>query len=90
MKRRRANWSINGGNNMARILTLKATGLLHRTLSGFTSMCLPERYSQEIETNLSAAKSVQRVGSGYNGFKQAAIPANLPFMKEIFALKPLA
>ena len=90
MKRRRANWSINGGNNMARLLTLKATGRLSRAMSAFAPMCLPEQYSQPVETILSAAKSPQRVGKGYNGFHHASIPAGLPFMKDIFSLKPLS
>ena len=90
MKRRRANWSIDGGNNMARVLTLKATGRLSRALSSFATMCLPEQYTQPVETILSAAKSPQRVGKGYNGFRHAAIPASLPFMKDIFSLKPLS
>ena len=89
MKRRRANWSINGGNNMARLLTLKATGRLSRALSSFAPMCLPEQYSQPVETILSAAQSPQRVGKGYNGFSHASIPAGLPFMKDIFSLKSL-
>ena len=89
MKRRRANWSIGGGNNMARLLTLKATGRLSRAMSAFAPMCLPEQYNQPFETILSAAKSPQRVGKGYNGFRHAPIPASLPFMKDIFSLKPL-
>jgi len=89
MKRRRANWSINGGNNMARLLTLKATGRLSRAMSIFAPMCLPGQYSQPVESILSAAKSPQRVGKGYNGFHHASIPANLPFMKDICSLKPL-
>jgi len=89
MKRRRTNWSINGGNNMARLLTLKATGRLSRAMSAFAPMCLPAQYSQPVETILSAAKSPHRVGKGYNGFHHASIPASLPFMKDIFSLKPL-
>ena len=89
MKRRRANWSINGGNNMARLLTLKSTGRLSRAMSAFAPMCLPEPYCQPVETILSAAKSPQRVGKGYNGFRHASIPTSLPFMKDIFSLKQL-
>jgi hypothetical protein len=90
MKRRRANWSISGGNNMARLLTLKSTGRLSRALSVFSPMCLPETHSQSIADDiLSVAKSHLRVGKGYNGFRHAAIPAKLPFMKEIFSLKSL-
>ena len=68
---------------------LKATGRLSRALSSFAPMCLPEQYSQPVETILSAAKSPQRVGKGNNGFRHAFISANLPFMKDIFSVKPL-
>jgi hypothetical protein len=90
MKRRRANWSINGGNNMARMLTLKSTDRLRRALSVFSLMWLPEKYARPVAVNvLSAAKCPQRVGKGYNGFRHAAIPVGLPFMKEIFSPMPL-
>jgi hypothetical protein len=90
MKRRRANWSVNGGNNMARLLTLKATGRLRRALSVFSPVCLPEAYSQPIADNtLSAAKIARRVGKGCNGFHQTTIPANLHFLKDIAAVKSI-
>jgi len=85
MKRRRTNWSISGGNNMARLLTLKATGRLSEAVTGF----LPEKFDQVIQTPLSAAKSPASVGKGYNGFAKAEIPSSLPWMKDIFRIKPL-
>jgi hypothetical protein len=85
MKRRRTNWSISGGNNMARLLTLKATGRLSESMTGF----LPEKFDEIIQVQLSAAKSPARVGKGYNGFAKAEIPSALPWMKEIFRIKTL-
>jgi hypothetical protein len=89
MKRNRTNWSIRGGNNMARLLCLKATGQLSSTLFGTISMVLPEKYSQTIETTLSSVKIPQRIGKGYNGFAQASIPLSQGWMKDLFAFKPI-
>jgi hypothetical protein len=89
MKNRRANWSIRGGNNLARLLTLKATGKLTEVLSSLASIVLPGKYAEEVQTVLSASKSPQRVGKGYNGFAQAMIPSSLKWMKAIFASKPI-
>jgi len=86
MKGRRACWSINGGNNLARLLTLKASRKLNETISNLTSAILGEKYSQEIQTPLTAAKSPITTGSGYNGYTSAPIP-QLKWGKEIFGLK---
>jgi hypothetical protein len=85
MKRRRTNWSINGGNNMARLLVLKAT----RHLKEAVTDLLPEKFEQIIQTPLSASKSPVRVGKGYDGFAHATIPPSQKWMKDIFALKPI-
>jgi hypothetical protein len=89
MKHRRASWSIKGGNNLAKLLTLKATGKLSKTLSALASIVLPERYAEEVQTVLSAANIPQRTGKGYNGFAHAVIPPSMPWMKDLFALKPI-
>ena len=89
MKHRRANWSIRGGNNLAKLLTLKATGKLSETLSTLASIVLPERYAEEVQTVLSASKIPQREGKGYNGFAHATIPPSMPWMKDLFALEPI-
>ena len=89
MKHRRANWSIRGGNNLARLLTLKATGKLSEVLSGLVSMTLPLKYSEEVQTVLSSSKISERIGKGYNGFSKSTIPTTLKWMKDLFALKPL-
>ena len=89
MKHRRASWSIKGGNNLAKLLTLRTTGKLTSALSRLASIVLPERYAEEIQTVLSASKTPQRVGKGYNGFTHAAIPPSQKWMKDIFAFKPI-
>jgi len=85
MKRRRTNWSVNGSNNMARMLTLKATKRIKEAVTGL----LPETFEQIIQIPLSAAKSPASVGKGYDGFAHATIPPSQKWMKDIFALKPL-
>jgi hypothetical protein len=89
MKGRRACWSIDGGNNLARLLCLKATGKLSQALQSLTSIILPERYAEEIEIKMSSAKIPLRLGKGYNGFRQATVPTSLPWIKDIAALRPI-
>jgi hypothetical protein len=90
MKGGRANWSIEGGNNLARLLCSKFTGKLADDLRSLGVAVLPERYAEEITVAMSAAKSPLREGSGYNGFHQALIPSSLKWLKDIAALKPLS
>ena len=76
MKRRRACWSIKGGNNLARLLCLKMTGMLSEKNKAISVLYLPEKYAEEQTVVLSAAKVPLRVGKGYNGFTQGgAFPA---------------
>jgi hypothetical protein len=89
MKGRRACWSINGGNNLARLLCLKFTGKLSDALQSLTSRALPERYAKEIEIKMSAAQIPKHEGKGYNGFRQVAIPSSMPWMKDLASLKSL-
>lgn len=89
MKGRRANWSIKGGNNLAKLLTLKASKCLNETIANITPIVLGETYSQEIKSPLTAAKSLCSVGSGYNGYASAPIP-NLPWAKGLFKIKPFS
>jgi hypothetical protein len=71
MKGRRALWSIDGGNNLARLLCLKATKKLSDALQNLTAMALPEKYAEEIKV-LTPAKIAKSVGTGSNGFNHAA------------------
>ena len=89
MKGGRASWSIDGGNNLARLLCLKFTGKLHDTLDILSATVLPERYAEEITVEMSAAKTPLREGKGYNGFRQALIPSTQKWLKDIAAIKPV-
>ena len=89
MKGGRACWSINGGNNLARLLCLKFTNRLSDALQNLTSCILPERYVEEIPVQLSAAKVPLREGKGYNGFKQAYIPSNMKWLKDLISQRTL-
>jgi len=89
MKNNRTNWSIQGGNNLARILTLKTTNKLKDVFSRIVSTALPDKYAEEVQTVLSSSKVPQSIGKGYNGFARAAIPPSQRWMRDIFALKPL-
>ena len=91
MKDRRACWSINGGNNLARLLCLKFTNRLSEALQRLTSCVLPERYAEEIPVILSA-KVPKSEGKGYNGFHKAeSFPATPEYkwLKGLGALRPL-
>jgi hypothetical protein len=73
MKGRRECWSIEGGNNLARLLCLKMTGKLSEIIGTISARCLPERYTEEQNVILSAAKVPLSVGKGYNGFTQGGV-----------------
>ena len=88
MKGRRACWSINGGNNLARLLCLKFTKRLSETLQRLTSCVLPERYTEEIPIIMST-KVPKHEGMGYNGFHQMLIPSAMKELKELAAIRPI-
>ena len=80
MKGRRACWSIDGGNNLARLLCLKMTGKLSERIGAISTVRLPEKYTKEQTVILSAAKVPLRVGKGYNGFvKGGVFPATTDY-----------
>ena len=89
MKGRRANWSIKGGGNLARLLCLKHTGKLIGTLKSLSACILPERYFEEITVEYSAAKVPHHEGKGYNGFRQVFVPSSHKWLKDIAKIKPL-
>jgi len=89
MKGHRKNWSIEGGENLARLLCLKFTGRLAQALDNLAACVLPERYSEELAIELSAAKVPLREGKGYNGFRKAMIPSTQKWLKEIAAVRPV-
>jgi len=88
MKGRRHCWSIDGGNNLARLLCLKHTGRLRGILDNLSATVLPARYAEEITVEMSAAKVLLHEGKGYNGFHQAMIPATQKWLKELVKIKP--
>jgi hypothetical protein len=92
MKGRRALWSIDGGNNLARLLCLKFTGKLSDTLQNLTSASLPERYAGEIITVLSPAKVAKSAGKGYDGYRKASVPPtpDYKWLKGIGVQRPLS
>jgi len=89
MKGRRKCWSVNGGNNLARLLCLKATGKLSGVVKALSKE-MPEKYAAEVITTFSAAKTEVSVGKGYNGFDKAQIPASQRWLKDIACLRPFS
>ena len=75
MKGGRACWSIDGGNNLARLLTLKHTGKLHETLDGLTNWVLPAKYAEEVTVKITPRQIPMRVGKGYEGRHAASFPS---------------
>ena len=88
MKGRRACWSINGGNNLARLLCLKYTGKLHKTISSLSSQ-MPEKYAKEVVT-LSSIKVGSSVGKGWNGFNKSTILSSQKQLKDFGTIKPFS
>jgi len=89
MKGHRKNWSINGGENLARLLCLKFTGRLIDALDNMAACVVPERYAEELTVELSATKVPLREGKGYNGFRKSMIPSTQKWLKEIAAIRPV-
>jgi len=77
MKGGRACWSIDGGNNLARLLTLKHTGKLHTTLNNIKNWILPERYAEEV--TMTSSKAPKNDGKGYQPPRAGAFPATPDF-----------
>ena len=88
MKGRRKCWSINGGNNLSRLLCLKATGKLNKVVV-MVSAQMPEKYAEEIVTQFSSAKTQSSVGEGYNGYKDFLIPSSQKWFKDIAKIRPV-
>jgi hypothetical protein len=85
MKGGRACWSVDGGNNLARFLTLKHTGRLRGALESLTSWFLPQKHAEEVMTEMSAASVPKREGKGFEPVRGGAFPATpgFKFMREI-------
>jgi len=86
MKGRRANWSINGGNRLAKLLTLKVTGRLKQMLEKIGEP-QPETVSQPLAPPLSAGKVPEKVGKGWNGWIKASIPSTMEWLKDLCKIR---
>jgi len=86
MKGGRACWSVEGGNNLARLLTLKHTGRLRQAVDSLTTWTLPERYAQEVTVSMSSAKAPKADGKGFEPRRGGAAPATpeYRFLREIY------
>ena len=89
MKRNRTNWSIKGGNNLARFLTLKSTGKLSEVLGSITTTILPQKYEEEVQVALSSSKVPKTVGKGYDGVKQSSISSAPSWVRNVLGFKPI-
>lgn len=67
MKHQGASWSINGADNLGKLLALKASKKLSKTLEQITKIVLPEAVTSDIITVLSASKTAKKEGKGYGG-----------------------
>lgn len=65
MKHRKASWSISGAEHLGKILTTKVCRSLYEKVTNFSRIMLPEKYTQEINEILSAAKAPKKDGKGY-------------------------
>jgi len=66
MKHRKASWSIKGGENLAKVLTVKINRTLYDTVTKISKTVLPEKYSKEIINEvLSASRAPKKDGKGY-------------------------
>ena len=88
MKRGRMSWSIKGGENLAKLLTLKSTDRLDSKIEFLASAVESQKIEKAEDVIFSAYRTPERVGKGYNGIPTSRIP-DLPFVKPILEMKPL-
>jgi hypothetical protein len=90
MKGGRACWSIDGGNNLARLLTLKHTKKLHETLEGLTNWVLPAKYAEEVTVKMTPRQIPMQVGKGYETRHAASFPSKPEYkwLRELGTIKP--
>jgi hypothetical protein len=92
MKGRRACWSVDGGDNIARLLCLRATGKLADTLETLSSVCLSVKYTEEVTLKMTVSKAPKFDGKGYEPVHGGAFPAvpEYKWLREIFKIKELS
>ncbi len=89
MKGGRTCWSVNGGNNLARILSLKHTDKLHNMLNQLTNCFLPRKYAEEVTVKMSASQTPKQDGMGFEPVRAGAAPAtpDYKFLRDIGKIK---
>lgn len=73
MKHHGASWSIEGANNLGKLLALKTSKKLSETIRKISKIVLPETMTSDIVEILSAAKAPKKDGHG-NEFKNCSRP----------------
>lgn len=86
MKHKGACWSTDGASNLGKLLALKASKELTKTLEQISRVVLPEKATSDIITILSSAKVSKTVGKGYE-WKVCPRPNGIKFFNNIFDLK---
>ena len=67
MKHRKASWSIEGANNLGKLLATKASKRLYEVVERYSKIVLPEEKTAEIIQILSASKAPNKDGKGKDG-----------------------
>ncbi len=67
MKHRKASWSIEGANNLGKLLAAKASKRLNEVVERYSKIVLPEEKTIEIIQILSSSKAPKRDGKGKDG-----------------------
>ena len=67
MKHRKASWSIEGANNLGKLLAAKASKRLNEVVERFSKIVLSEEKTIEIIQILSASKAPKKDGKGKDG-----------------------
>ena len=90
MKGGRACWSIDGGNNLARLLTLKHTKKLHETLNNLTNWVLPAKYAEEVTVKMTPRQIQKKTGKGYESRHAVAFPSTTDYkwLRQMGKVKP--
>jgi len=67
MKHRKASWSIEGANNLGKLLAAKASKRLNEVVARYSKIVLPEEKTSEIIQILSASKAPKKDGKAKDG-----------------------
>lgn len=95
MKHRKASWSIEGAENLGRLLALKVCKKLHEAVQKLSKTVLPNEQSYAIMEELSAAKAPKKDGKGNGGnirkahrpFADCAVTGGRQAIKKMLDLK---